>query len=704
MKRILIGWCLCILACLALGVAHAQTRLDTNEAPIASLGELEIQNEAGHHDKALLLSTKITGEVNGLVASVEIEQAFTNQSSDWVNGRYVIPLPDQAAVNRLHIKLGERLIVGEVQEKKQAQKTFQQAQAAGKKASLLEQHRNNLFSINVANIAPGETIEVTLGYIDQVKFDAQQFHFMLPTTLTPRYITGSPFIELPSEPLQEASNAQLPLSKHLDPVTGWSLPTASVPDADAITPPQIHAQANQNSHQFELRLVVDPGLAIGQIASRSHAIQQRVLEDNKLEITLRDGSDLLDRDLHLNWSVADSDAAQAALFKQFNGELNAHFNMLMVVPPAGHSESLPREVTFIIDSSGSMGGTSMEQAKQALRHAMRDLSVNDRFNIVDFDSQFRPLFGQPRFATQDNLAFGSKMIDRLHADGGTEMLGALEFALGQPVSEGYLQQIIFITDGSIGNEQELLRLINERLGDSRLFTIAIGSAPNTYFMRKAAKFGRGFYLPISDVNQVREQMQLLTQRIKRPLLRDITIDWSHPVEQYPNRLPDLYAGEPIMVLVKSASPITKVKVSGQLASQKWTQTLQQAAQQSSDQPGQSHIDTLWARAKIEHLMESLLTAPQQLPQIRERVIALGLAHQLTSKFTSFVAVEKRISRPSGVNAKHKNVPNLMPRGSTMLAPQTATAADLLTLLGVLCLFLALCWRRGSEFRWPALME
>jgi Ca-activated chloride channel family protein len=346
----------------------------------------------------------------------------------------------------------------------------------------------------------------------------------------------------------------------------------------------------------------------------------------------------------------------------------------------------------------------MVQAKQALRLAMQDLSVNDRFNIVDFDSHYRPLFAQPKFATGNNIALGNRMIDRLQADGGTEMRGALQFALSQPGAEEYLQQIIFITDGSIGNEQELLSLIDQQLGDARLFTVAIGTAPNTYFMRKAARFGRGFYQAISDLNQVSEQMQLLTQRIKRPLLRDIKLEWAEGVEQYPARVPDLYAGEPIVVVTKSSSPVTKVKVAGQLASQRWTQSLQQTSVAKTEPKEKSQINTLWARAKIEHLMETLITAPQQLPQIREQVIALAIAHQLTSKFTSFVAVEQAVSRPEGARAKHENVPNLMPRGSTMIAPQTATAADLLKLLGVLCLCLAFFWRRGSEFRWPATME
>lgn len=335
----------------------------------------------------------------------------------------------------------------------------------------------------------------------------------------------------------------------------------------------------------------------------------------------------------------------------------------------------------------------MQQARQALLDGLAYLKSGDRFNVIDFDSDFRALFEQSQAATAANLARARTMINALVADGGTEMKGALQFALNQPEHEAYLRQIVFITDGAIGNETELFNLIDSKLHERRLFTIGIGSAPNSYFMSKAAKHGRGSYTYIRNLHQVQQKMAELFSKISKPQMRNIDLDWQQKVEQFPARIPDLYAGEPISVLVKSAKPITRVTASGELLGQAWQQAVQHQAQTDS-----ANLDTVWARAKVGELMDQLALGELETDVAKQQISALGVAHSIVTKFTSLVAVEEAPSKPIDKQSKHNNVPNLMPSGSTMPIPQTATPATLLSLLGASLMVLSMLLRRRQTYR------
>ena len=653
-----------------------------------TVGELELTDTNNQTQYALLMNTDISGAISGMLASITVRQSFQNQSDAWVNGRYVFPLSEGAAVDSLKIQIGERIIDGIVKEKEEAKKTFEQAKAQGKQAGLLEQHRPNLFSISVANIAPHEEIVATITYVDQVDFDNNQFSLRLPTTLTPRYIPGAP-IKLSQEieeniqqQLTEQSNVQI------NPNIGWATSTNSVPDADQITPIQIRPENEQTTHLFSLNLSLNSGLALQDVISDSHTITNTRVSDIETQISLSNTKELMDRDLVLTWQTTIGNTPQAAHFQQeFEGSF---YSMLMVNPPKVDALlTLPRDVTFIIDSSGSMAGTSMTQAKQALHQGLSYLSSNDVFNIIDFDSRFTTLFKQSKTVNSRSIRQAKNMINGLNPDGGTEMMGALQYALDMNDNQSYLRQIVFITDGAIGNEQELFKLINNKLGDTRLFTVGIGSAPNSFFMNRAAKFGRGSYTYINNVDQVTEKMDALFKKITHPVLRDISIDWQQNVEQYPERVPDLYSGEPLVVLVKSDKPLDKITASGSLLQTPWTQSLSL----SSNSPNTENIDAVWAREKVADLMDKLATAQLTQEQVKPNIVTLGISHNIVTKFTSFVAVDNTPVKPEHELAKHENVPNLMPHGSAMAIPQTATPATLFSLLGCLLILVGLLIQR-----------
>lgn len=680
-----------LAALLATTVSHASN----------SAGELELHGGAGQREQALLLDTTIEGEINGMLASISVQQVFQNPSSDWVNGRYVFPLPDGAAVDSLRIKIGERVIDGIVKEKEQAKKIFKQAKTAGKKAGLLQQHRPNLFSISIANIGPQEKVIADITFINPVAFQNNVFSLSLPTTLTPRYV---PDAMINSKAMQKELLAKFKEQEDVDINTGsgWAAKPSRVVDANDITPPQTHAITNQTSHRFSLSLLLNAGFDLQKVASNSHTISTNFENSQKVNISLANGNALMDSDLTLSWRAVSGASPKAALFQQeFN---NAYYSMLMLTPPSANSAlSLPRDVTFIIDSSGSMAGNSMLQAKQALSDGLSFLTANDRFNVIDFDSSFRALFSQSQAVTLKRINRANNMIAGLNADGGTEMLGALRYAMQSNSSDHtYLRQIVFITDGAIGNERELFSLIDQQLGDIRLFTVGIGSAPNSYFMNKAAKFGRGSYTVIRDLSQVNKKIGELFEKITRPVMRNIEVIWpksmGQTLEQYPARIPDLYAGEPLTLLVKSSQPIDKLTALGEMLGMPWQQSVSlgipgtqipSVETASTKTSNAENIDTVWARQKIESLMDKLVTNELSQEQAKPQIINLGIAHNIVTKFTSFIAVEKSPSKPLSDTAKHKNIPNLMPKGNTMPIPQTATPAMLFSVTGLLLILLGL---------------
>ena len=664
-------------------------------------GELELRNESKETQLAVLLNTQISGSVNGLIASINVKQTFQNSIDGWVNGRYVFPLPEGAAVDSFRMRIGERVINGLIKEKEQAEREFKAAKQSGKKAGLLKQHRPNMFSISVANIGPYEEVVTELTFVDKVHFEDNQFSLTLPTTITPRYIPREvsakdtqKMEQALDERVREAMNETQ--NVEVNSVSGWASNTTRVIDANDITPPQTHSVGNQASHNFSLALSVNAGLTLQSIDSETHQISSNHSNGNNVEVVLANGIEKMDSDLVLTWQAAVGETPQAAFFQQkFN---NAYYSMLMVTPPQVNTNVLlPRDVTFVIDTSGSMSGVSMRQAKQALHTGIDSLSASDKFNIIEFDDGYTSLFDQSKVVTNLTLKEAHKMVDGLKADGGTELLEPLKYAFSKETNSAYLSQVIFITDGSIGNESELFSMIKTNIRDARLFTVGIGSAPNTFFMTKAAEFGRGTSTIINDLSQVKQKMDTLFEKITSPVMRDIAITWPEAknVEAYPSKVPDLYSGQPLTVIVKSDTPITKAEIQGQLVNTPWKHSL---TLQSENKAQTENLDTVWARQKVANLMDQLRTNARSDKQTKTDVVKLGIEHTIVTRYTAFIAVEQERSKPVEKVAKDKAIPNLMPKGNTMPAPQTATSSTLLMLLGIFLVLLSLAMKKMTRAR------
>jgi len=380
--------------------------------------------------------------------------------------------------------------------------------------------------------------------------------------------------------------------------------------------------------------------------------------------------------------------------------------LLMLLPPNESTATtvvMPRELIFVIDTSGSMHGTSIDQARRALTLALDGLKPTDQFNVIQFNSITHSIFPQSVPADANRVRMAMSYVRSLKANGGTNMRPALETALRATKSETHLRQIIFMTDGSVGNEQELYRLIEQELGQARLFTVGIGSAPNGWFMRKAAEAGRGTYSYISALHEIDEKMQRLIRKLEKPQITDIDVQWPDGLNasSYPLTVPDLYAGDPIVVkarLENQPRPGDFVKISGNSAGGSWGGEISLADNGSS-----AGVAALWARARIEKLLDDERRGTDPA-ETRAAVIATALEHHLVSKFTSLVAVDKTPSRPQSASLDKEQVPNLLPYGQSQQAifgfPATATSAPLNRLIGAVCLlvglFVMLClWKRGS---------
>ncbi|WP_049723391.1 marine proteobacterial sortase target protein [Gilvimarinus polysaccharolyticus] len=653
---------------------------------------------AGTTTEALHLGTHIDLSVQGLQAQVLVSQTFKNQTDEWVSATYVYPLAEDSAVSRLKMVVGERVIEGEIQEKAQARKTFEAAKVAGKKATLIEQQRPNLFRQQIANIAPGETVRIDLGYSQQVIYDSGEFRLRLPLTLTPRYIPGVVSTEL--EAIQTLTTG----------AQGWARATDQVKDAASITPLQKYAAVGKVVNPVSIDLKLDAGMPLAWVRSATHQLtvnQPKGDDLGKRRIHFSQAKVSMDRDFEISWQPTAQSAPVAAQFvSEWQDE---RYLQLMLMPPreVASSRLTPRELVLVVDTSGSMAGDSIKQARASALLALDTLTAQDRFNVILFSSDTRAVFSDVVTATADNLKVAAKALASMQANGGTEILPALEQAFSYKKDAEHLQQIVFLTDGSVGNEAALLQHIHRNLGDARLFTVAIGSAPNRFFMRRAAEFGRGSFTEIASAAQIEQRMADLLNKLKSPVVTNITIDWPQPVQMYPRRIPDLYWGEPLLVTAKlspwpsGSQPMITVR--GTSAGKSWQRDLV-----LNTVAGQSDTKLLpvlaqrFGREKIKFLENELYVNGRDVNnEAQQEILPVALKYQLMSRYTSLVAVDKTPVRPAESALRERAVSNAMPAGATMQAlsyPQTALGVSWHLLLGALAL-LALIVLKGMEVRY-----
>ena len=451
---------------------------------------------------------------------------------------------------------------------------------------------------------------------------------------------------------------------------------------------------------MNLSINLDAGFSIANIQSTNHDIRKKKITDRKYTIQLASDSVPADRDFEVTWRSAPNAMPSSAVYTEIKGD--KHFSLITLFPPTVQTEPdvrLPRDVVFVVDTSGSMHGSSLDQAKSALTMAVRRLTKNDRFNIIQFDDQTKALFDRERPASNKNLKVACQYIEALTADGGTEFAPALRAALNDEVKTGRIRQIVFITDGSIGNEDQIFSMIKSRLGANRLFPIGIGSAPNSHLMTKIAEYGRGSFTYIGDISEVAMKMGELFNRLENPIVTDITTTWPKHfnVDITPEIVPDLYQGEPLVIIAETDNFATgSLQISGMLAGKEWSRNID-----LDTQTNQQGIGQVWARRKISEHMGSLRGgAPED--KVRKAILNLALDHSLITKYTSLVAVDITPSRTTEFMYRQRipvNLPNRWSQAKIFgTLPQTATLSSIHLMLSALFSILALaCFVRQKTY-------
>ena len=656
-ERASLSACLTLLSSVVLAAlfltAFARTAAANTTAPAAlpvkledvGRGGLLFRTEAADlYLPAPELETDVEIDINGMVARATVRQRFHNPTDDWLEGVYVFPLPERAAVDRLRMRVGERFIEGKIEEKQKAKATYEQARAEGKKAALLEQERPNIFTASVANIGPDEAIVVEIQYQETIVLDDGEFRLRFPMVVGPRFIPGG---------VQVASFGG----------TGWAVGTDQVPDAARITPPVVRPEDGP-VNPFKLAVRLDAGFPLAEVKSHHHSVT--VAEESAAGgagharlIALKDGTVPADRDFELTWRPAVGGAPAAGLFSEtVDGR---RYLLVMVMPPDVEAETpatSARELIFVVDTSGSMAGESIRQAKAALQVALDQLRPGDSFNIVQFNSQTSALFGRAQPVDAGSLRTARAYVAALEGNGGTVMAPALELSLAGGRETGRLRQIVFLTDGAVGNETALFETIRTRLGDSRLFTVGIGSAPNSHFMRGAARHGRGTFTHIGQVDQVAARMQDLFGKLSKPVLTDIRAYFpgAATAEIAPDPIPDLYAGEPVVFTVALSDDAERIVLDGRIGDARWRQNVTLDGGNAA-----SGIAKLWARNRIAALEDAWLEGEDRA-ETDAAILQTALDFHLVSRLTSLVAVDVTPSRPDTEDVSTRPLPTNLPKG------------------------------------------
>lgn len=635
------------LTCLAHS-ALAEQKLSPLVTPNGvNMGSLLLPSrEPGYYVEAPRLKTDVQIDVSGPILRTKVTQRFKNPGKGWVEGTYVFPLPEDAAVDTLRMQIGDRFIEGKIKPREEARQIYEQAKQEGKKAALLEQQRPNIFTNQVANIGPGETIVVQIEYQEAVHQSGGEFSFRFPMVVAPRY-----------SPMPVVQNVKF------NDGSGFAVPEEGLADLDKISAPVLDPRENAKINPITLTVNLNAGFPLGDVSSPHHKV---TISSEGLEskvVTLKTDEVPADQDFELTWKAAPGKTPSAGLFRE-QGPNGKDYLLAFVTPPSLKDDGAPapkREAIFVIDNSGSMGGESIRQAKTSLELAIAALKPDDRFNIIRFDDTMTVYFPQPVLADDEHKKEAITYVRSLDAQGGTEMLPALKAALSSqgPVAPGALRQVVFLTDGAIGNESDLFTEIGRNRGDARVFTVGIGSAPNSYFMTKAAEIGRGTYTHIGSESQVAERMVELFNKLENPVMTDISakLESGSKAEVTPDPIPDLYAGEPVVLTaVIPAGEKGMLNVTGQANGQPWRASLDLSKAASGN-----GIGKLWARRKIADLEATPYDANGR-QNVDAEIEQVALTHHLVSRMTSLVAVDVSKSRPNGEQLDEKKLPLNLPAG------------------------------------------
>jgi Ca-activated chloride channel homolog len=627
----------------------------------AAPGSLEVLGKDGKSAGLCPLKhTDVEAEISGFLARVTVRQQFWNPSKDKIEAVYVFPLPQNSAVDDMTLHVNERTVRGLIKKREEAQQIYQQAKQQGHVAALLDQERPNIFTQSVANIEPGAEIEVEISYVEVLKYEAGSYEFVFPMVVGPRYIPGQPI------------GAQ---------AGGWAPDTDRVPDASRITPPVagVHTPSSRAGHDISVAVKLDAGVPVQNVRSVLHEIDSDRTGTSSMKVRLRNQAVIPNKDFILKYDVAGANIEDALLthtrvIKNTSAAVggmatssatDGYFTFILQPPDKVAAEDVtPREIVFVIDTSGSQSGFPIEKSKKLTELALDHLNPNDTFNIVTFAGNTQILFSEPVAPTKENLARARALLANLNGGGGTEMMKAIRASLDPSDSQKHLRVVVFMTDGYVGNDMEIIGEVQKHQ-NARVFSLGIGNSVNRFLIDKMAEAGRGEAAYVTLAQQADEAVENLFERVRTPLLTDVEIDWKDlPVTDiYPKRIPDLFRAKPVVVTGRYTKAARgTIYLRGKRAGDAYERAI--PVNFSGNQPAHNVLATLWARQRIENLMSQDWAGMQRgapMKDLKEQITQLGLDYRLMTQFTSFVAVEEKTITKGG-QAVTVQVPVEMPEG------------------------------------------
>lgn len=539
--------------------------------------------------------TAVTADLSGPVGRVRVKQIFRNPLGEPLEAMYTFPLSARGAVDEMTIRINDRVVKGQIKRKEEARRIYEQAKQQGKLTGLLDQKRPNVFTQRLANIPPGARVEVEISYVETLQYEAGRYEFVFPMTVGPRY--------------------------------------------KAKYNPTYAAKGVRAGHDLSLSVKVN---GVTEMESPTHEIVRE-----RGGVALRNQKEIPNRDFILRYKVAGPSIKDTLLAHRGEGE--GHFTLFLAPPERVQpAEVTPKELVFVIDTSGSMHGYPLDKAKEAMSAALAGLHPRDTFNLITFSGDTHLLFPAPVPATPENLAAAQKFLRFSQSGGGTEMMKAIRAALAPTASQEHLRVVCFMTDGYVGNEPQILAEM-ERYPNARVFSFGIGSSVNRYLLDEMAARGRGEveYVGLQDDGSAAAKR--FYERVHTPLLTDIRVEWGNlPVrEVYPRRVPDLFDAKPVVLTGQFAGPARgEVKIIGKMAGRPFERKVW--VDLPARETANSAVPALWARTKIGTLRD------------QAAITELGLAYGLMTQFTSFVAVEE--GTVSGPGGRFLEVPAEMPDG------------------------------------------
>jgi Ca-activated chloride channel homolog len=628
-----------VIVLLGLYFPAATVSAQTGETP----GALTIVDGAGNR-KAMcpLKHTDVKAEISGFISRVVVTQEFENPFKEKIEAVYTFPLPQNAAVDDMTMIIGARTVRGKILPSEEARAVYDAAKASGKVASLLDQERPNIFTQSVANILPGEQIKITISYVETLSYVNGAYEFVFPMVVGPRYIPGA--------------------STGRNRGNGFAPDTDRVPDASRITPRAVPA-GMRSGHDISLEVTLDAGLIIDDLDSKTHPVDIQRPDVHSARLRLKDSATIPNKDFVLRYDVAGKVIQDALLTHR--SEKGGFFTLILQPPDRITAEDVtPKELVFVLDTSGSMEGFPIEKAKETMKLALDNLYPSDTFNLITFAGDTRIMFPAPVPATRANLAKAQAFLSRTSGNGGTEMMTAIKAALEPSDDQSHVRIVCFMTDGYVGNDMEIISEVQQH-PNARVFSFGIGSSVNRFLLDKMAEAGRGEVEYVSLNDDGSAAARRFHERVRNPLLTDISIEWNGlPVaDVYPQRIPDLFGAKPLVVTGRySSAGRGTIRLKGKMAGNDFVRDI--PVEFPETMASHDVLAPLWARARVDNLMGQDFAGAQTgniKPELKDAITQLGIEFRVMTQFTSFVAVEEMVVTDGG-QPRRIDVPIETPEG------------------------------------------